>query len=440
MTADMTTRKPLHIGLSLAPTWLSGDAWRRPGSNIEGLYSSDFALDLARRAEAAHLDFVFRPDVSFLPMEALETGAGFASLDPTVLMAALARETSRIGLVSTVSTTFFPPYAVARQLQSLHWISNGRAGWNIVTALQGHENFGLQAMPDADERYARAAEFTDVVRRLWASFPNEALKIDRDSGRYADASLVHPIDHEGPHLKVRGPLNLPAFGGPRIPLVQAGASSTGRDFAASVADIVFAPTPDLDAALELRRDLSRRAQRHGRQAQDVRLLPGLSLYLADTREQAREMFQQTHGRVDRGRKLASIKAMVGLDLTDWPADRPITAADLPPPVATPSSRTHAGLLRRLMERESLRIDELLQRPEILSAAHWQVVGTVDDAVAQITEWSAAGAIDGFLAAPGGSVESLHCVLEQLVPRLVEAGLFRSHYTGTTFMEHLDESR
>src|SRR5256885_13136412 len=78
MTADMTTRKPLHIGLSLAPTWLSGDAWRQPGSNIEGLYSSDFALDLARRAEAAHLDFVFRPDVSFLPMEALETGAGFA--------------------------------------------------------------------------------------------------------------------------------------------------------------------------------------------------------------------------------------------------------------------------------------------------------------------------------------------------------------------------
>jgi len=406
MAPDMTTRKPLHIGLSLAPTWLSGDAWRRPGSNIEGLYSSDFALDLARRAEAAHLDFVFRPDVSFLPMEALETGAGFASLDPTVLMAALARETSRIGLVSTVSTTFFPPYAVARQLQSLHWISNGRAGWNIVTALQGHENFGLHAMPDADERYARAAEFTDVVRRLWASFPNEALKIDRDSGRYADASLVHPIDHEGPHLKVRGPLNLPAFGGPRIPLVQAGASSTGRDFAASVADIVFAPTPDLDAALELRRDL----------------------------------FQQTHGRVDRGRKLASIKAMVGLDLTDWPADRPITAADLPPPVATPSSRTHAGLLRRLMERESLRIDELLQRPEILSAAHWQVVGTVDDAVAQITQWSAAGAIDGFLAAPGGSVDSLHCVLEQLVPRLVEAGLFRSRYTGTTFMEHLDESR
>ncbi|AXK67831.1 NtaA/DmoA family FMN-dependent monooxygenase [Burkholderia sp. IDO3] len=436
----MTTSKPLHIGLSLAPTWLSGDAWRRPDSNIEGLFTSDFAVDLARRAEAAHLDFVFRPDVSFLPMDILETGSGFASLDPTVLMASLARETSHIGLVSTISTTFFPPYAVARQLQSLHWISNGRAGWNIVTALQGHENFGLETMPGADERYARAAEFTQVVRRLWDSFPNEALKIDRANGRYADASLVRPIDHAGPHLKVRGPLNLPAFAGPRIPLVQAGASDTGRDFAACVADIVFAPTPDLDAALDLRRDLSQRAERHGRRARDVRLLPGLSLYLADTREQAREMFRETHDRVDRYKKLASIKAMLGLDLRDWPADRPITGADLPPPVQHPASRTHTNLLRRLIERESLLIDDLLQRPEILSAAHWQVVGTVDDAVEQIAQWSAAGAIDGFLAAPGGSVESVHRVLEQLIPRLVEAGLFRSRYAGTTFMAHLDESR
>ncbi|MBF2963761.1 LLM class flavin-dependent oxidoreductase, partial [Pseudomonas aeruginosa] len=247
----MSTPKRLHIGMSLAPTWLSGDAWRRPDSNIEGIFGSDFAVDIARRSEAAHLDFVFRPDVSSLPLDVLETGSGFASLDPTVLLAAVARETSRIGLVSTVSTTFYPPYVVARQLQSLHWISNGRAGWNIVTALQGHENFGLDAMPDAEQRYARAAEFTRLVHDLWDSFPREALLVDRESGRYADVSRVHPVDHDGEFLKVKGPLNLPAFGEARIPLVQAGASESGRDFAASVADLVFAPTPDKEAALEL---------------------------------------------------------------------------------------------------------------------------------------------------------------------------------------------
>ncbi|MDF5978613.1 LLM class flavin-dependent oxidoreductase [Pseudomonas aeruginosa] len=381
----MSTPKRLHIGMSLAPTWLSGDAWRRPDSNIEGIFGSDFAVDIARRSEAAHLDFVFRPDVSSLPLDVLETGSGFASLDPTVLLAAVARETSRIGLVSTVSTTFYPPYVVARQLQSLHWISNGRAGWNIVTALQGHENFGLDAMPDAEQRYARAAEFTRLVHDLWDSFPARhswstaraaatptfpgctRSTTTANSSRSRDRSTCRPSARRG------------------IPLVQAGASESGRDFAASVADLVFAPTPDKEAALELRRDLSRRAERHGRSPRDVRLLPGFSLYLAESREEAREIFMQTHARLDRARKFATIRQMLGLDLSDWPLDRPISAADLPPPVANPGSRTHTDLLRRLIERETLRLDQLLLRPEVVSAAHWQVIGTVDDAVEQIVD-------------------------------------------------------
>lgn len=239
----MTFKKGLHIGMSLAPTWLSGEGWRRADSRVETLFGSDFAMDIARRAEAAHLDFVFRPDVSCVVADALESGSGFTSLDPTVLLAALTRETSRIGLVSTVSTTFFPPYLVARQLQSLNWLSQGRVGWNIVTALQGHENFGLTAMPSAEERYARAAEFTEVVQRLWRSFPQQALCIDRENGVYADPAQVQPINHQGDFLQVQGPLNLPEQGA-RIPLIQAGASDSGRDFAARVADIVFAPTPD----------------------------------------------------------------------------------------------------------------------------------------------------------------------------------------------------
>lgn len=101
----------------------------------------------------------------------METTPGFASLDATLLMATLARETSKIGLLTTISTTFMPPYAVARQVLSLHHLSNGRAGWNIVTALDGNVNFGLDEMPTSDERYAKAAEFTEVVRALWEAFP-----------------------------------------------------------------------------------------------------------------------------------------------------------------------------------------------------------------------------------------------------------------------------
>ncbi|MDM7853136.1 NtaA/DmoA family FMN-dependent monooxygenase [Pseudochrobactrum kiredjianiae] len=430
--------KQLHIGMSLAPTWLSGDGWRHEGSNIEHTFGTDFFVDIARRAEAAKLDFIFRPDSLFLNAPIMETSPGFGSLDSTVLMAALARETSKIGLLSTVSTTFMPPYVVARQIMSLHQISNGRAGWNIVTALDGNENFGLETMPSSDERYARAAEFTEVVRSLWESFPDAALKRDRQSGQFADTSLIQPVHHEGAHFKVKGPLNLPSYRDVAIPLFQAGASPAGRSFAASVADAIFSATPDLDAAIDLRKDLRSLAESHGRKADDVRLLPGLSLYLAPTRKEAEELFIYTHARTSRARKIASIRDMTGLDLTNWADDQPVKAADLPPVPVVLRSKTHAGLLRRLIEREEPVLRDLLHRPEVISAGHWQVIGTVDDAVESVKHWQEAGAIDGFITAPGGSSGSMNLALDELMPRLSEIGLLRSEYSGNTLANHIYE--
>ncbi|GGF50209.1 hypothetical protein GCM10007301_06910 [Azorhizobium oxalatiphilum] len=432
----MSTLKPLHIGMTLAPTWLNGAGWRRPDSQVEGIFSAAFHVDIARRAEAAKLDFVFRPDTLFLNTPALEQGSAFAALDPTVLLTAVAQETTRIGLLSTMSTTFYPPYVVARQIQSLNWLSNGRAGWNIVTALEGHANFGLASMPSADERYAQAAEFTDVVRALWGSYPRSALLTDRATGRHGDPARVHPIDHEGRFFQVKGPLNLPAFSDAPIPLVQAGASPAGRAFAASVADAVFISAPDREAALEVRSDLRRRAEAAGRKAGDIRILPGLSLYLAPSRAEAQALFAETHAGADIARKLAIICEMTGLDLSDWPDDRPISATDLPPPPERVRSRTHSDLLRRAILRETPTRADLFLRPEVAGSGHWQIIGTVEDALAEIRAWAEAGAIDGFIATPGGSVDCMHLVLDDLVPRLTEAGLFRKDYTGTTFFEHL----
>jgi alkanesulfonate monooxygenase SsuD/methylene tetrahydromethanopterin reductase-like flavin-dependent oxidoreductase (luciferase family) len=167
-------------------------------------------------------------------------------------------------------------------------------------------------------------------------------------------------------------------------------------------------------------------------------MPGLSLYLADSGKEALELFAETHARANRGRAFASIRDMTGLDLSDWPLQRVVTASDLPPPPETPRSRTHANLLRRLIERETLSVADLLRRPEVMGSGHWQIIGTVDDAFETIREWAAAGAIDGFVAVPGGSVASMRLVLERLLPKLADAGLFRTAYSGRTFAEHLAE--
>lgn len=434
----MTSQKMLKIGLSLAPTWMNGEAWRRPDSRAEDRHTLDYYVELSRRAEDAKLDFVFRPDTLFLNTGMLARGNGGDGMDATILMAAVAHATQKIGLLTTVSTTFFPPYVVARQIQSLNLLSGGRAGWNIVTALEGNDNFGLDTMPSSEERYERASEFTQVVRDLWGSFPGVARLVDKETGRYADPSKILPIDHAGKYFKVKGPLTVPSLPEDRIPLIQAGASAIGRDFAASVADAIFAATPDMEAAIALRQDLRSRALEHGRAADEIRVLPGLSLYLAPTRAEAEELFAETHAGTDRERKFASIREMTGLDLNGWPDDKPITPEDMPEPPEKVRSRTHSDLLRRMILRDQPTPEELLRRPEVIGSAHWQVIGTVEDALVQIRDWFGAGAIDGFIAVPGGSVGSLSLTLEQLVPALAEEGLFRRDYQGNSFLAHLQE--
>ena len=436
----MTDPQPLCIGLSLAATWLSRNGWRRPDSHVEDLFTAQFYADVARRAEAARLDFVFRPDTLTLDVQATAREPGFSSLDPSLLLAAFAGATSRIGLVSTASTSFVPPYVIARQLMSLHWISGGRAGWNVVTSLDGQRNFGLDQMPPADERYALAQEAVDVIRALWASYPHEALRFDRAAGRFADPEQILAINHEGARLSVQGPLNLPAHDAGTPPLFQAGASEVGLDFAAANADAIFAASPDVEAGRKLREDLRRRATQAGRPAGAVKVLPGLSLYLAQNREDARTLYADTQAGLDQARQYRNLWDNLGLDLTGLPLDQRITGQMLPPPPAQPRSRTHAALIRRLIERDEPRITDLLASPEVAGSAHWLVVGTVEDAVRQIVEWQDAGAMDGFIALPGGSPESLSLVLDEVVPALRELGRFRRDYAGQSLRDHLNEGQ
>ncbi|MDS1137746.1 NtaA/DmoA family FMN-dependent monooxygenase [Nitratireductor indicus] len=423
----------LTIGLSLTATWRKGT---RPLDEADAEASRKgtigFNVELAKMAENAKLDFVFKPDFTGGP----PSGAGQRSrtdkpaspenaavgLDPLLMLAAVSQETDKIGLVTTASTTFNPPYQVARQLQSLNWMSNGRAGWNIVTSMDGAQNFSDEPLPSPEARYRRAAEFTDVVRDLW------------NSNQFGGDAA--PIDHRGEFFSVRGPLAIPAHPAGRIPLFQAGASDAGRDFAASVADAIFGAIPDLAAGIELRGDLRRRAAQKGRSPDDIRVLPGLYFFLARTREEARELHRLGHAHLGREKRVESVRSIIGLDIGEMDDDDRVMASFLPDPQTPVRSRTHADLLRRFIAENEPTVEELLARPEVVGSAHWVSVGTVDDVIQDIVTWHEAGAIDGFISLPGGSWGSMQLFFEELMPRLSEMGLFRKEYEGSSLGAHL----
>ncbi|MGE7860872.1 NtaA/DmoA family FMN-dependent monooxygenase [Bacillus mobilis] len=421
----MSTKKQLCIGLCLIS--------RKKEQESEFNSGIDEQVELAKQAEKSKLDFVFKADYLVAHPDLIARNKGNVILDPTLLFAAIAYATEKIGVVTTASTSFYPPYILARQLQSLHWISNGRVGWNIVTSIDGAENFGEEVMPSSEQRYAKAAECTALVRKLWGSHPNEVLKVDNPD---VIREMVKPIEHNGEYFEVKGPLNIPQHISGEMPLFQAGASESGRNFAASVADAIFAATPDVESGMELRLDLRRRAEQHGRNQDDIRVLPGLYFFIGDTYEEALEMHRQAHQHLTKEKRYSLLEMVLGLDARGIPLESKITEEMLPSRDQTVRSKTHAELLRHYIIKNEPTVEQILERPEVVGSAHWVAVGTAQDVAKQIMDRFEAGALDGFIAIPGGPPKSLDLFFREVIPLFVKAGVFREEYTGSTLREHL----
>src|SRR5271168_175453 len=241
----MSSSRQLRLGAFMRPISIHTAAWRYPGAYPDANFNFEHLTRFAQTLERGKFDAFFMADhlaVLNMPVQALKRSATVTSFDPLTLLPALAVLTEHLGLIATASTTYNEPYHVARRFASLDHISNGRAGWNIVTTSNPDAalNFGLDDHMEHAERYKRAREFYDVVTGLWDSFADDAFVHDVEQGLYFDPARMHVLDHRGKYLKVRGPLNIarPVQGWPVI--VQAGASEDGRQLAAETAEVVFA--------------------------------------------------------------------------------------------------------------------------------------------------------------------------------------------------------
>src|SRR6266536_1896903 len=246
----MPEKRMMRLGAFMRPVGIHTAWWRYPGAEPDANFNLKTLVRLTQKLEAGKFDAFFMADhlgVLNMPMAALKRSATVTSFDPMALLPALAMVTERLGLIATASTTFEPPYLIARRFASLDHISGGRAAWNLVTTSNPDAalNFGLTEHMDHGERYRRAREFFDVVTGLWDSWADDAFVRDVEEGVYFDPDRMHVLDYQGEFLSVRGPLNIarPIQGWPVI--VQAGSSDAGRQLAAETAEVIFAGAGDL---------------------------------------------------------------------------------------------------------------------------------------------------------------------------------------------------
>lgn len=431
----MSADKKLHFGAFMRPASIHTCSWRYPDGLADANFNFKAMVSFAQTLERGLFDAIFMADhVSLLnmPPEALKRSATVTSFEPATVLPALAMVTKHLGLIATSSTTYNEPYNIARKFATLDHISGGRAGWNIVTSTNPQEalNFGLEHAMEHDTRYRRGRECYEVVTKLWDSWEDDAFLRDQESGIYADLDKMHPPHHKGEFYSVDGALNIarPIQGYPLI--VQAGASEIGRQFAAEVAEMVFAAASDLKDAQSYYADVKSRAEKVGRDREHLKVLPGNFVVIGDTVAEAKAIKRKLDDMVNPASGIGTLSVQLGCDASKFDLDGPLP--EIPPSNASHTSRQK--LVNKARE-DNLTVRQLAQFVGGAFGA-LEMVGTPQTIADEMEEWLMSDACDGFNVMfpylPGG----LDSFVDKLVPELQRRGLYRTEYEGATLRENL----
>lgn len=422
--------RQLKLGAILEGVGAEHGAWRDPDLPGDASIDIDWYVENARLAETAKFDLVLIVDSPFITPD---TAPHFLNrLEPLTLLSALAVATSRIGLVGTLTTSYWEPYNVARQFGSLDHISKGRAGWNVVTTgLEGAaRNYGRDEHFEHGVRYARAREFVEVVQGLWDSYEDDAFPRDKTRDIFLDKTRQHRLDHKGEFFSVAGPLALSRSRQGQPVIFQAGDSNEGRNLGAAIAEATFASAQEFEAGRAYYADLKARAAALGRDPELVKVMPGLSPVIAETDEEAHAIAAGQKQALDVAKLLVQLgRAFNYHDFSQYPLDAPF------PDLTGVTLNSYKGLAERIIRvarDERLTLREAAHRFGVWGS---DFVGSPETIADEIERWFVGRACDGFnlrVTRP----RDFALFRERVVPILQARGLFRAEYEHATLRGHL----
>jgi FMN-dependent oxidoreductase (nitrilotriacetate monooxygenase family) len=432
--------RQMHLcGLLIAgPVVHSHALWRNPVRTPDFL-SFNYYADIAATLERGKFDLLFFADRLGIadrfgggPELGIRYGDQDATrMDPLSLIGALSAITRRIGLGATRSTTYGMPYHVAREFSTLDHISGGRAAWNVVTSMNDGEamNFGAVTHMEHDARYDRADEFVELAFKLWDSWEPDALVLDREHGVYADPAKVHYLNHEGKYFRCRGPLNIPSSPQGRPVIIQAGSSGRGKTFAAKWAEIIFNVSPNAEAMCRFTADIRAELAAIGRSPSSCKVLTAIMPFVGKSMAEAQDKRDKHNELVHPLVGLSTLSAHANVDLSGFDVDAPIEKID-----STGSQGNIAAVTKLAKDRKmSLKDVARIYGQSVMVP---QLCGSGAEVAEQLIEMFRSDTSDGFVISPAFLPETFSEFVDDVIPILQRAGVFRKDYTGYTLREHL----
>jgi FMN-dependent oxidoreductase (nitrilotriacetate monooxygenase family) len=416
-------------------------SWLHPDTKPNASTDIDSYVAMAETAERGKLDLFFIADTPAARTDNLHAWSRFPMFmnvfEPVTLLSTLASRTRFVGLGGTVSTSFSEPYNVARQFASLDHLSHGRAAWNVVTSANDYaaRNFGLDKLPQHATRYERAREFVDVVKALWDTWEDDAFVYDRASGVYFDPKKQHAVDHQGKFFTLHGALNIARSPQGHPVIIQAGASNTGKDFAAATAEVVFGSDATLEAGQRFYRDLKGRMSKFGRGPDQLKILAGLTVIVGESEQEAQDKLGTLQAMIHPDVGRMRISSDLEVDLSDLPLDDPIPEERIPK-----SANFHKAYFDHIVDlirREKLTLRQLYMRYE---RGRKTFAGNPKQVADVMEEWFRGGAADGFMLVFQTQPRGIEDFVNLVVPELQRRKLFRTDYAGAMLRDHLGLER
>ncbi len=424
------TERRLHLNVNGNGLAKPPNSWRRSDPPTWFL---DFGSweKLGQIAERGLLDAVFLAD----HLGATEFSKPWHAFEPFMLQTAVARATTHIGVIATLSATFYHPWDVARRATTLDIASGGRAGVNIVTS--GEDSaaalYGRKPLPDRDFRYSRAEEVLIAVKRLWDSWDPQALVADPVTGELVNDSLVPTVDFDGEYVGFSARFQFPRSVQGRPVIVQAGASPRGIELAAQHADAVFCAANTVPTAQAFYRNLKARTAAHGRNPDELLILPGLNITLGSTEAEAKARRADVVGPVvTDGAAVAALAGHLGVPVELVTLDSTLPWDYIDSPQWRPRSVGSANSVLSVARRDDLTVRQILTRR---ANAQNAIVGTPEQVADEIELWFTERAADGFNVNFDIFPSGLEQIADHLVPELQRRGIFRREYESTTLRSH-----
>lgn len=427
----MSSKKQLKLGIMINGAGGHMNAWRHSDVPADASVNLKHYQAIAKQAEDAGFKFAFIADGVYINEKSIPHFLN--RFEPISILSALAVTTSKLGLVATISTSYSDPFTVARQLASLDQLSGGRAGWNVVTTpLEGAaKNFGKSEHPEHVLRYEIAEEYLEVATGLWDSWEDDAFVRNRETGQFFDREKLHTLNHRGKHFSVEGPLNVQRSAQGQPVIFQAGSSDTGRNFAAKYADAIYTNATTILEAQAFYQDVKARAQKFGRNPEDILIFPGLRPIIGATLEEAEAKYKLLKNLVSIEDALVYLGRFFDhFDFSQFALDEPF------PNIGDVGQNSFRATTDQIKKRAKEQHQTLRQVALEVTTPKSEFFGTYEQVAEKIIDWFEHQGADGFVYGSPVLGSDFTEFTEHVLPIIEDRGFYSRDYEGSTLRGNL----